>query len=222
MSRDFNGTTAYVGRSDNLGLTGYPFSFFCWFNGTSFGGSQRTLFSLYENANDFIDTVNVIITTGSKLKLVCRDAVNGYVEFETSATATAGVWSSAAAIWAASNSRALYLNGANKVTNTGATAIGLADINRMALGAFRQTPTIEFFAGQIAHAAMWNTALTDDDVAMLHAGLHPTRVKSTSLRAYWSLSGKDSPEVDIVGRNDLTVTNATVSNEEPRIFRNYA
>lgn len=79
-----------------------------------------------------------------------------------------------------------------------------------------------YFTGQLAHCTVWAAALTDAEVEVLAAGLLPTRVRSASLTAYWSLSGKDSPETDIVGRNDLTVTNATVSNEEPRIFRNYA
>lgn len=97
----------------------------------------------------------------------------------------------------------------------------LSNLNYMTIGQWAVSAT-GYFTGQIAHAAIWSVALADTEIAVLGAGLAPIRVRPASLSAYWSLSGKDSPEIDIVGRNDLTVTNATVSNEEPRIFRNYA
>lgn len=222
MSRELNGTTAYLTRTGRLGLSGYPLSFFTHFNADTFATTNRTLFCIAEDGGSYNDMLKLAVKTNSTVELISFDATSGYVVLVTSATASTGAWQSAGGVWAASNSKALYLNGANKTTNTSASNVVFTDLNRTGIGANVLGPATEFFDGRMAHAAVWAAALTDDDMAMLHAGLHPTRVKSASLIAYWALSGKDSPEIDIVGRNDLTVTNATVSNEEPRIFRNYA
>ena len=222
MSRDFNGTTAYLTRTGRLGLSGYPLSVFVQFSADTFATDNRTLFCIAEDGGGYNDMLKIAVKTDSKVELISLDATNSYVVATTTASAATGAWQTVAGVWAASNSKALYLNGGNKVTNTGASAVAFADLSRVALGANVLGPPLEYFDGRLAHVAVWTAALTDDDVAILHAGLHPTRVKPASLIAYWSLSGKDSPEVDIIGRNDLTVTNATVSNEEPRIFRNYA
>lgn len=219
MSRDLNGTTAYLTRTDRLGFNGYPLSVFVWFQADTFATTNKTLFCIAQDSGAANDMLKLAVLTGSVLEIINYDVTSGYVGVQTTATASTGVWQTAAGVWASSSSRSAYLNGANKVTSTGASNVVFADLTRTAVGANVLGPAFEFFDGRIAHCAVWSTALTDDDVAILHAGLHPTRVKSASLVAYWSVSGKDSPEIDIVGRNDLTVVNATVSNEEPRIAR---
>lgn len=219
MSRELNGTTAYLTRANRLGFNGYPLSVFLWFHADTFASTNKTLFCIGQDTGAANDMLKMAVLTGGAIEIISYDATSGYVGTQTSATASTGTWQSAAAVWASTSNRSVYLNGGNKATISGASNVVFADLSRTAVGANILGPAYEFFDGRVAHCAVWATALTDDDVAMLHTGLHPLRVKSTSLVAYWSLSGKDSPEIDIIGRNDLTVTNATVSNEEPRIAR---
>ena len=136
------------------------------------------------------------------------------------AGSTTNTWQHAAAVVTSASNYAVFYNGANKGTETTAVTMTPANLNRIALG--RQSfASADYFTGALAHCAVWSAALSDAEIEILGAGLIPTRVRPTALVAYWSLSGKDDPEIDIVGRNDLTVTNATVSNEEPRISRWY-
>lgn len=71
-------------------------------------------------------------------------------------------------------------------------------------------------SGDVAHVALWNVALTDDEVASLAAGVSPLRMRRDALIAYWPVGGQ-SPEPDVVGGFDLVVTNGPVQSEEPPI-----
>jgi hypothetical protein len=71
--------------------------------------------------------------------------------------------------------------------------------------------------GLIAHPAIWNVALTDEEVAALGAGASPLTIRPWALVFYAPYLGRDSSEIDIVGGRILTVTGASASNTEPRI-----
>ncbi len=71
------------------------------------------------------------------------------------------------------------------------------------------------FDGFIGHGALWNVALSDAEIASLaNPGVSPLRMRRDSLVAYWPLNGQ-SPEIDIVGRKDLTLFGAPTVAEEP-------
>jgi hypothetical protein len=75
----------------------------------------------------------------------------------------------------------------------------------------------DFMSGDIAEAAMWDVALGDDEVLMLGVGFSPLCIRPQSLVAYWPLVGRHSPEIDMIGKFDMTVTGAAAANH-PRIF----
>lgn len=220
MSRDFNGTDALLSRSNGV-TAAFPFSIAIWYRPTALSGDSKVLFSTHDDPSvgsaallslDKFSNWNpaIFLFDGSYKSAVA-----------TGAGSTTNTWQHAAAVVTSATSYSAYRNGGNKATTTTSVSITPSNFDRIAIG--RQSfAAADYFTGQLAHCAVWAAALTDAEVEVLAAGLLPTKVRSASLIAYWSLSGKDSPEIDIVGHNDLTVTNATVSNEEPRIFRNYA
>lgn len=134
---------------------------------------------------------------------------------------TNGVWYHVGGVFASNSSRTSYFNGADAVTNTTACSPAGA-MNRTAVGAvyFGGTPTNASFPpfdGDIAEVAMWNVALTADEMAMLALGVSPLLVRPAALVAYWPLLGQTSPEIELRGRNELTVTGATAA-PHPRIY----
>jgi hypothetical protein len=222
MSRDLTGTASYLSRNDRLGFSGYPLSVFIWLYGDTFATNNRALFNLGQAAGAADDSLKLAVLTSGKVEVISYDAVNGFRVAESVATVSTGAWQSAGAVWASTTSRSVYVNGANKVTNTQTSAVTFTDLDRTGVGVNIVGGFTELFDGRLAHPTVWKAELTDDEFAALHAGIHPTRIRPASLVAYWSLSGKDDPEIDIVGRNDLTITSTAASNEEPRVFRNYA
>src|SRR3990167_536919 len=70
--------------------------------------------------------------------------------------------------------------------------------------------------GRVAEVGFWKRILTSDERALLAKGGSPLALPGSRL-AYWPLIGRFSPEIDVVGGFDLTVTGATAS-PHPRIF----
>lgn len=219
MSRDFNGTNALLTRSAGV-ISAFPFTVAIWYRPTALSGSDKDLFSTHDDPSVPI-AIRLSLRSASSWKPTLYMYDGTYKEVNAGAGSTTNAWQHAAAVGTSSTNYSVFYNGANKATGTTAVTMTLSNLDRVALGRTSFAAS-DYFTGQLAHCAVWSAALTDAEIEVLAAGLLPTKVRSASLTAYWSLSGKDSPEIDIVGRNDLTVTNATVSNEEPRIFRNYA
>jgi hypothetical protein len=222
MSRDLTGAASYLSRNDRLGLAGYPLSVFVRFYGDTFATNNRALFNLGQAAGAADDSLKLAVLTDARVEVMAYDPVNGFRVAQSVATVSTGAWQSAGAVWASATSRSVYVNGANKVTNTQTSAVTFTDLDRTGVGVNIVGGFTELFDGRLAHPTVWKAELTDDEFAALHAGIHPTRIRPASLVSYWSLSGKDSPEIDIVGRYDLTVTNAAASIEEPRVYRAFA
>ncbi len=62
--------------------------------------------------------------------------------------------------------------------------------------------------------AIWNVALTDSEIATLAEGVSPLRVRRDALVYYCPIGGQ-SPEIDIIGGVNMTVTGTTVDEEPP-------
>jgi hypothetical protein len=75
----------------------------------------------------------------------------------------------------------------------------------------------EHFSGDIAEAAIWAAALTAEEFAALAAGTSPLSIRPDALVNYYPIIGRHSPEIDLVGGNNLTV-NGAAARDHPRMF----
>lgn len=130
----------------------------------------------------------------------------------SSATTTTGYSANtrhhACGVWASATSRAAYIDGGSKGTNT--TSRVPSGINTTPIG--RSAGNGAYMSGRICEAAIWNVALTDAQVAQLARGICPLRIRTGALLAYWPLFGNASPEVNFAQGSttfNLTVTGAT-------------
>lgn len=111
-------------------------------------------------------------------------------------------WNHCCGVITASNSRAVFLNGAGKATET--TSATPSGLNRTAIGV-HGTSTQNPFAGEMREAAVWSVALSDDEVAQLARGIGPYAIQPANLVCYWPILGAASPEVDKVAGLDLSL-----------------
>ncbi len=122
---------------------------------------------------------------------------------ETTSGYSANQWHMAVAVEASSISRAVYLDGGNKGTNT--TDLSPANADRIRLGYAGDTTPDNPASVKIAVAAVYNMALSDADVIALWNGgdgVLPTSVQGGNLVSWWL--GGDENDNDQKASNDLT------------------
>lgn len=208
MARSFNGSSQHASNTGAAPASATPLTLAAWVYPTQSGVNQD-LFMVYSAGDQYFGLQQL---NDERLDVAVR---NGGTR--TSATSTGGVtingWNHVAGVFAATNSRAAYLNGA-KATNT--AAVTNPTINKVTLA---QVVDLNYWAGRVAHAAVWSAALTDDEVTALAKGFSPLLIRPTSLAAYWPLDGNDSPEPDRWRQGlTLTLTNSPTKADSPRII----
>ncbi len=198
MARLFDdANTDYLSRTDILDLTDYPFSMACWFNSDvalnqtlmCFGSSGASQDYQEMRLRDPADSDVIMLTRTGTIAIAT-----------TSAQWSINTLHHACGVVAASNSRAVYLDGGNKGTNI-SNRLFSGDYDRTRIGVLNIGATLsQYMSGMIAEAGIWNVALTDAEVAVLAAGYSPLFVRPQNLVAYWPLvRGLTDP----VGRYDM-------------------
>ncbi len=110
-----------------------------------------------------------------------------------------------------------YVNGASEGSVNIGISIG-AQTSDLFFGCISSldVPAVPF-DGDIAEVGIWNAALTASEMASLGKRFSPRLIRPQSLKGYWPLTGKYSPEIDLARGNNGTVTGATAS-EHPRVY----
>lgn len=220
MARDF--ITASSQRLDFVSgaiTSGVPFSMGGWFMLDSITpGSDLGVMGVGNLAlnNDYF--LLQFVDADDNLYATIRTNAGGLSHAISSSSVTATTWHHGLAVYASTTSRQVYLDGVAGTENTDTKDPGL---DTFVIGAGRrQSGFISHFNGQIAEAGMWSVALSSADAAQLAAGVSPLMVRPDALLAYWPLHGRTSPEIDVKGGNNLTLTNTpATANHSPIIKR---
>lgn len=221
MSRTFNGTTD-IGTVGSAIVTAAPFTIAAWYkSATNPPSTEQCLVMLGVTAGGSTNNSFRMLVRTDTTTLFSRVAANVVV----TATATIGDlnWHHICVIEASSTSRAAYLDGANKGTNTDSSAP--TGIDNAWIGNRSGADTA--VNGQLAHVSIWNAALSDDEVAMLGTyRLSPLRVRPQSLAFYLPYLGRSTSDIDIIGAKSVSYSGSSASIEEPpmmqprrRVFR---
>lgn len=114
-------------------------------------------------------------------------------------------WHQGTAVFPAADRRVVYLDGIAGTAETTAKAPTGLDVTY--LGARAAGTIAAYLSGEMAYAAIWQAALTGQDIARLAAGWHPAAVQRAGLVACWDLAGVSDPELDAAGGYHLTLVN---------------
>jgi len=119
-----------------------------------------------------------------------------------------GVWCHAAAVFVSENERHAYINGGSKGSNADAAG-AVANHNRTAIGAARDSTPGSYTHGKIAEAGIWNVALTDAEITALASGVNPRYMRPANLKLYVPIWGNSDPEYDLSNNGiNLALVNA--------------
>ena len=209
MARNFDGTDDQLTVAVAV-ATAAPLSLAGWCNADNLTVSE-VLVNISKDTDDNDDFYILLAgaVAGDFVHFNARDAGVGGAAITTTAF-SAGVWQHVLGVELSSSSRAVYLNGGGKGTNT--TLVEPTGLNRTSIGVRNRLSDTFFFDGLLAECCVFNDDLSDAEAVMLANGLHPFALRLGSLVGYWPIYGHASPEVDWSGNgNNMTVTGTTVA-----------
>lgn len=197
--------------------TAAPITMACWFN-TDNNSANQTLMDLHASGygsarNNFMLRADGF-TGGDPLT-----ARTGGASSAALATTTSGysvnTWHHACGVFAATNSRSVYIDGGSKGTDTGnLTPAGVDETIIAAQGGLADDL---YVSGMMAEAAIWNIALSDAEVAILAMGFSPLFVRPESLVFYLPMIalGGGGTQQDWIGGRTMTETNTPATAAHP-------
>jgi len=215
MARDFNGTDGRL-SIDQVPMTAAPLTVSAWVN-ADIDTARLVVFYLGDKdlSNELWWLALEGNDTGDPVVWRCRGASSPR-EAITSTGFSTGTWHHICGIEASATDRRCFIDGGSKGTNT--TSDSPTGVDRTTIGRNGGTGTKHYFDGRIAHLAIWDVALTDAEVASLAAGVSPLRLRRDNLVCYLPVGGQ-SPERDIIGGLNMTLTGTAPVAEEPPIPR---
>lgn len=205
MARSFSDNYLSI---DSAVLSGVPMTMACWFNSSN---ATLTQYLMCLVDKDVTTQFHALFIQGSAVgDPVCAYSFAGTGAYSTTTTGySINTWHHACGVWSATNSRKSYIDAGSVGENT--TDLTPVGLDRTAIGKLmRSTPGGPFY-GRIAEAGIWNVVLDTSEISALARGALPLRVRPGSLVAYWPLWGRTSPEIDPVGKYDMTVVGATAA-----------
>jgi hypothetical protein len=201
--------------------SGVPLTMACWFNPVNVTAYMNLMCLNRSGSGDHYFVMAADGATAGDPIFIEEANNSTFQGASTSAGFTANVWHHACGVFSADNARAVYLNGGSKGTGAGNVSPAPSSINQIVLNQYRGggDPTGSgVLNGSMAEAAVWNAALTDDEVLALSRGYSPRLVRPASLVAYWPLVGRYSPEIDLRGGFPLTIAGTMATADHCRVF----
>lgn len=208
MARSFIRANADVLTAGSAAATAPPFTMASWFRTDNIAVQQiLTGFSTSGSANNFF---SLSMSSTGAIQATAQ-TTSGAAATSSTVVGAANVWHHATAVFTSSASRAAYLDGGGKGTNT--TNKSPTAPNRTTIS----SPTSSVaMSGRIAEVAIWNVALTDAEILALSGGLAPPYVQPGALIGYWPVWGLHSPEIDLTANNrTMTLTGTAQADHAP-------
>ncbi len=190
----------YCQIESNLGLTDPPFWVAAWIFPESL--ADQTIWFLGDNSADG-EFRSLSVRQSGTVWIRDWTLLHGAAWAETAQVVQLLGWHHVMGIWAATNDRRVYLNGA-EASNTDQVPVG--PLNRACVGRMGDLTPSEYFSGRIAEVVVGTGVPSAAQVAALAGGLDPRLViPSNWLVAWWRFLADDA---DLLGRYPLAALNS--------------
>jgi hypothetical protein len=214
MSRAFVAASSqYLAFTGGQPVTTYPCTFSCWFKPDTSHNGTLMMVSHGSDGN------RMVMYANSGGNVAMASSGSGAAEAVSSTTYTTGEWNHAVGTVTNATARNVLLNGGGSGSNSASATV--ANCAKYYIGASWVSGALlagYYFNGEIAHAAVWNVVLTDDEKAALAAGASPLLIRPESLMCYHPMLARSTAEEDWISIFPLTNTGTTAGTSEPRIL----
>jgi hypothetical protein len=214
MARLFNGSSDGAFASA-IPVTGMPLTLSGWIKINNFGADDHNVLALSTASN--LTSYGIVMRTAgtARARQSNQSGIAMAATTSTSITST-GVWVHVAGVFASAIDRAVYLNGGGKGTNTTDPGGSSTALNTTSFGARAVNNTFDQFVnGYLKDLAVWNAALTDNEVAALSNGVSPLHVRSNALVEYIPIVGRGNMEMGEIQHTPFVVRGSLGSTDSP-------
>jgi hypothetical protein len=218
MARNFVAASSQYLEYAGAVRTAFPLTLVGWYRLASTAASQ-TLLSI--DTNGGVNVATLLATGATGLVQSYAEKNGGGSAYLNAGTAvfTAGNWGHVAGVFNGGDFR-VYFNGALADSSASASPTDISGADRTHVGVHYYGPGLfDYLDGDAAEQAVYSAALTAADIAQLAAGASPLLVRPESLVSCWQLTGRASPEPDLVGDFPLTLLNTPVYADHPRVYQ---
>jgi hypothetical protein len=118
-------------------------------------------------------------------------------------------WSHVCGTFGSNSNRISYTNGVASATDT--TTVDAPATASFGIGGSPALPTLLPWQGSLSNVAIWNVALSADEVQTLAQGVSPLRLRRDSLVRYWPMNRLTGAERDIVGAFNMPEVNGPIA-----------
>ncbi len=202
----FNGTSGSVEVNHHNDLNGYPFTASAWFRTTNGAANVQGIVSKYADGTG--NGWTLVVQNGRLRGFYYRNFSNRALDVTSAGSVADGAWHHAAMTVDLSGGK-LFLDGVLVGSNTWTGTPGApTGTEPLQLGHYNTVP--ERLFGAIDEVAVWNRALTTNEIASLKN--LPLAGDEANLVAYWRLDeGTDTTTADATGfgHTGTLVNNAT-------------
>jgi len=208
----FSSTIRLSDLTNPFGTTAYPFTIATRFYTTSVAATETLVYFTNSAETNFF----LLYISSATSKLRASAAAAGSANYsESGATVSTNTWHTGVAVYTSTTSRTVYLDATAGATDTVSRAPTLTQ-DRVLVG--DQNGGVSW-VGSIAEVAMWNVALTQDEITSYDKGFSPLLIRPQSLSAYWPIYGVTSPEPNLRNAADaLSLVGAVASADHPRVY----
>lgn len=216
MARLFDDASSEYATSSTTPVAGLPLTLACWFNSDNITDAQALMGIEVAGATGTRIRLAILGQSGDVLSAQKKEGESATVSANSTSSYSADTWHHAALTSSGATDLTVYLDGGNSASNS--TSSNPSSMDGIWVGATESTGTlIQYLSGSLAEIGIWNVALTASEIASLSDGVSPLKIRPQSLQCYWPMIGKNSPESDVVGGYDLTLS-GTASSEHARVY----
>jgi hypothetical protein len=209
MALDFNGSNQFIQGSPSP-ITAYPFSMSAWFNKPDITNNHAICGVYYTGAGTgawYLRAAGGV--SGDPVQAGAGSAPSSGAQSTTGYSAS--TWHHAAGTWTNTTSRAAFIDGGSKGTTAVADNGTIANANVITIGRFSDSTPGSYSYGKVCEVGMWNIVLSDAEIALLAKGWSPLAIRPDALVSYVPVTGRHSPEPDLISTASLTLFNSPVT-----------
>ncbi len=198
----------FLEASSNMGITDYPLTVSMAIKLTT--DINMCLFWLGNSAatTSWISALAVDATANTFYAQSRNTSATALASSTTDPATLLGQWAHIAGVFTAADSRAFYLNGGT-AEGTNAESQAAPTLNRVSIGHFGDSTPSQPANAAVAYCAVWDSALDETNVGLVHAGADPRTIDALNLVELWDFSSLN-PRVGLVGGVTLTANNGPV------------